>query len=70
MLELLFVGLMILIFGRIAIFAIKLTWGFTKVLFVLIFLPLILLFALIVGLIKLAFPILIIIGIISLFTVK
>ncbi|MDO4940223.1 MAG: hypothetical protein Q4E33_00850 [Erysipelotrichaceae bacterium] len=70
MLELLFIGLMILIFGRMTIFAIKLTWGFAKVLFVLIFLPIILIIALIVGLVRLAFPVLAIIGLISLFTVR
>ena len=70
MLTILFFILMAVIFGRLAFFAIKLAWGFTKVLFTLIFLPIILISIFIGGLIQLAFPILIIVGIISLFTVR
>lgn len=70
MLTFIFIVLMVAIFGRLLYFAIKLTWGFTKVLFTLIFLPLILVFGLLGGLIQIAFPVLIIIGIVSLFTIK
>lgn len=70
MITALFCILMIMVFGRIAYFAIRLTWGITKVLFSLIFLPLILLYVFFKGLVYLAFPALIIIGIISLLTVK
>lgn len=70
MLEFLFIVLMLVIFGRLAIFAFKLTWGITKVVFTLIFLPLILIGALISGLISIAFPVLIVIGILSLILVR
>jgi len=70
MLTIIFLILMAIVFGRLAFFAVRLAWGFTKVLFTLIFLPLILIGALLGGLIKLAFPILIVIGIISLIKVK
>lgn len=70
MLTTIFLILMAAIFGRMAFYAFKLTWGFTKVLFTLIFLPVILIFALLGGLIQIAFPVLLIIGIISLFKVK
>lgn len=70
MLTIIFLILMAAIFGRLLVFSIKLAWGFSKVLFTLVFLPLILVFALIGGLIKFAFPVLIVIGIISLITVK
>lgn len=66
----LFLLLMAVIFGRLAFFSIRLAWGFTKVLFTLVLLPLMLVSLLIAGLIKLAFPLLIIVGIVSLFRVK
>jgi hypothetical protein len=70
MLDLLFYVLMFVIFGRIAFFAVKLAWGFTKVLVYLIFLPFILFIAIISGFISWALPILVIIGILSLIFVR
>lgn len=68
--KILFYVLLVLIFGRLMVFSIRLTWSITKVLLVLIFLPLILIGAVLAGLISLALPALIVIGIISLIRVK
>lgn len=70
MLTILFFILMAIIFGRLAYFAFSLAWGFTKVIFTLILMPISLILCIFGGLIKLAFPVLIIIGIISLIKVK
>lgn len=64
--EFLFFILMILIFGKILMFGIKATWGFLKVLVYIVFLPLILVLMFLGGLIYIAFPILIVVGILSL----
>ena len=66
MITLFFTFLMIAVFGRLAIFAIKATWGFTKVLFTIILFPVILIIIAVSGGIFIALPILIIAGIISL----
>ena len=70
MLTILFFVLMAVIFGRLAYFAIRLAWGFTRVLFTLIFLPMMFIGAILGGLIRLAFPSLIIVGIVSLTRVR
>lgn len=70
MLGILFFIFMILIFGNMMMFAIKMAWGITKVLGTLVFLPIFLIVLVLVGLLKLAFPILVIIGVISLFSMK
>ena len=70
MLGILFFIFMILIFGNMMLFAIKMAWGITKVLGTLAFLPVFLIVLVFVGLLKLAFPILVIIGVISLFSMK
>lgn len=62
-----FIILMFVVFVRLTVCAVKLTWGITKVLFSLIFLPISLIMGFIFGLFKLVFPVLLIIGIISLF---
>lgn len=67
MLTLLFFALMILIFGKILMFAIQAAWGISKIVCSVILLPFILCVLVIVGLIKLALPILVIIGLVSLF---
>ncbi len=69
MLNTLFTILMIMIFGRLIFFAFRLTWGIGKVLLSLILIPLSLIGMVIAGLIRLALPILIVVGIISLLTV-
>ena len=66
MLTLLFLIMMIAVFGKLIVFALKATWGLTKIILTLVFLPIILLFLFIGGLVKIAIPILAIIGLISL----
>ncbi len=69
MLEILFVLCLLSIFGKLLIFSIKATWGIAKVLFTLVFLPVVLIGLLVGGLLYVAFPILIVIGIVA-FVVK
>ena len=66
MLTLIFTCLMVWIFGKLIWIAFKMTWGITKVLFNLIFLPIILIALVIGGLVSVALPVLIIMGIIML----
>lgn len=66
MLSLLFVICMIWIFGKIFLFGIKAAWGISKFLLTIILLPLILIGMVIGGLIYIAFPILIVVGMIAL----
>ena len=67
MLELLFAVLMITIFGKMFIFGMKATWGITKIIFSLILLPIALIGLVIGGLVSLALPILLLVGVISMF---
>ena len=66
MLTLIFVILMIGIFGKMVGFAFRATWGLTKVLFNLILLPVFLIGLVIAGLMYIALTILIIVGIVML----
>lgn len=66
MLTALFVILMLVVFGKLFVFAIKASWGVIKILFTIIFLPLILIGLVIAGLTSVALPILLVIGVISL----
>lgn len=66
MFTLLFGILMIWIFGKLLVLAFKATWGITKVLFTLVFLPVVLIGLVVGGLLSVAFPILIIVGLVSL----
>ena len=68
MLTLLFVICMIAVFGKLAVLALKGAWGLTKIIFSLVFLPLILIGMVIKGLIVLALPALLIFGAIFLIT--
>ncbi|MGN0417421.1 hypothetical protein [Anaerostipes faecalis] len=68
MLSFLFGILMLIVFGKLLIFAVKASWGIVKILFTVALLPLILVGLVMGGLIYIAFPILLIIGIISLFS--
>lgn len=68
MLNFLFTILMIMIFGKILLFALRATWGITKILFSVVFLPFVLVFLVLQGLIFIALPVLVIIGLISLVT--
>lgn len=70
MLSLLFAICMIWIFGEILFFGIKATWGISKFLFTIVLLPLILIGMVVGGLIYIAFPILIVVGIVALISSK
>lgn len=67
MLTLLFIILFFGIFGRMIGFAFKATWGIFKVMTFLVFLPLILVGLIFGGLISIAFPILVVVGLANLF---
>ena len=67
MLNLLFTILMIMVFGKLIGFAIRAAWGISKVIVTLVFLPLILIGLVLGGLIYLALPILIVVGLVALF---
>lgn len=66
MLEILFAVCMLWVFGKMLIFGIKAAWGIAKIFWSIIFLPVVLVGLVLGGLMYIAFPILIIIGIISL----
>lgn len=66
---LLFTVMMFLIFGKLLLFAVRAAWGVSKVVVSLIMLPIGLVLLVVFGLIKLALPLLLIIGLISLLTV-
>lgn len=66
MLTVLFVILMLAVFGKLIGFALKATWSITKVVFTLVFLPLTLIVMVVGGLIYVAIGALIVIGIVSL----
>ena len=66
MLSFLFTVLMIIVFGKLIGVAIRATWGIAKILVSLVFLPLILIGLVLGGLIYLALPILIVVGLICL----
>ena len=66
MLTLLFVICMFGIFGKLIGLAFKMTWGIAKVLFTLVFLPVILVGLAMGDLLVVAFPLLIVVGIVSL----
>ena len=70
MMTFLFIVLMFLVFGKLLVFAIRATWGIAKIFFTLIFLPLILIGLVIKGLLFNALPVLVIIGVISLFGMR
>lgn len=69
MITIIFSLLMLAVFGRLLYFAIRLTWGVIKVAFSLVLLPLGLIGLVLRGLIRIALPVLIVVGIISLLTV-
>lgn len=66
MLTLLFGICLLWVFGKLLFFGIKATWGIFKILLTVVLLPVILIGMVVGGLIYIAFPILIVIGIISL----
>ena len=70
MLALIFMVLLFMIFGKILIFAVKATWGITKIICTVVLFPLVLVGMVVIGIIKIALPVLLIVGIISLFMPK
>ncbi|MBO5461029.1 MAG: hypothetical protein J5983_04455 [Ruminococcus sp.] len=66
MLNLIFIILMFIVFGKILWFALKAAWGISKIAFSVVLLPLFLIVLVIKGLVEIALPVLVIIGIISL----
>ena len=70
MLELIFAICMLYVFGKMLIWGIKAAWGIAKIFWTIIFLPVALIGMVIGGLMYIAFPILIVIGLISLIKAK
>lgn len=70
MLTFIFTIFMFLIFGKILVLAVKAAWGISKIIASVVLLPLFLIGLVAVGLIKIAFPVLLIVGVISLFAPK
>lgn len=66
MLSFLLTILMIVVFGKLIGFAIRATWGISKVIVTLVLLPMILIVLVLGGLLSIAFPILVIVGLIAL----
>lgn len=67
MLTILFFVLFFMVFGKLVGFAFKATWGIMKVMFYIIFMPIILLALFMTGFVYIALPVLVIIGLVSLF---
>lgn len=70
MLSLLFIICMIWVFGKLLFLGIKAAWGISKFLITVVLFPLILIGMVIGGLIYIAFPILIVVGIVELISSK
>lgn len=66
MLTLLFSICMLWVFGKLFILGVRAAWGISKFLLTVVFLPVILIIMVAGGLLSLAFPILIVIGIVGL----
>ncbi len=66
MLTLLFIICFFAVFGKLLMFSIKAAWGISKFLLTIVLLPVILIGLVVGGLIYLAFPILIVVGIVGL----
>ena len=66
MITLIFIILMIMVFGKLLIWSIKAAWGITKMLFTVVFLPIILIALALSGAIYIAIVLLIIGGIVTL----
>ncbi len=70
MLNFIFIILMIIVFGRILKFAIKTAWSVSKMVCSIVLLPLFLICLVFKGLVEIAFPILLVVGIISIFSCR
>lgn len=62
----LFALCMILIFGKLFVFGVRATWGISKFLVTVVLLPVILIGMVVGGLIYIAFPVLLIVGVVAL----
>ena len=67
MLTILFLIFLFGIFGKLFFFGIRAAWGISKFILMLVFFPVILIGMLVIGLVKLAFPLLIIFGVVAMF---
>lgn len=67
MLTILFLIFLFGIFGKLFFFGIRAAWGISKFVLMVVFFPVILIGMLIVRLVKLAFPLLLIFGVIAMF---
>lgn len=65
MLTLLFMVLMIVVFGKLLVFALKASWGIVKVLLTIVFLSLVLVCLVLAGLVYVAVPVLLVVGLFS-----
>lgn len=65
LISLLFGILMLVILGKLLVFAIKASWGLVKILFTIVFLPLILLGLIVAGLAAVAIPAILILGVLA-----
>lgn len=70
MLTLIFLIFMFLIFGKILGFAIRAAWGISKIICTVVFLPLFLVGLVFMGLVGIAFPLLLVIGVVALFVFR
>ena len=61
---LLFVSLLLVIFGKLLSFALKAAWSITKILFSVVIFPLVLIMLVVAGLMYVALPVLVIAGIV------
>lgn len=62
----LFIILFLMVFGKLLGFSLRAAWGLTKVLLVLVVLPVMLIILVIKGLLAIAFPLLAVVGLITL----
>ena len=67
MLTILFLIFLFGIFGKLFFFGIRAAWGISKFILMLVFFPVILIGMLVIGLVKLAFPLLIIFRVVAMF---
>ena len=65
MLTILFLIFLFGIFGKLFFFGIRAAWGISKFILMLVFFPVILIGMLVIGLVKIAFPLLIIFGVVA-----
>ena len=70
MLTVLFMIMMLVVFGKMFEFALRATWGITKIIFSIVLLPVFLIALVFMGLMWIAFPVLLVIGIVSIFACR